>query len=49
MHKIYDGAKTLQEKAYRKTFYKHTPQDWHVTVVDGRSFSEYDQLSYKLP
>jgi hypothetical protein len=50
VHKIYDEAKMMLEKAYRKTFHKLTSEDWHLTIIDGnRQVREHDRLRYKLP
>lgn len=49
VRKIYDEAKILLEKAYRKTFHKLPPDDWHLTIIDGRQNREHDRLRYKLP
>ncbi len=49
VRKIYDEAKMLLEKAYRKTFHKLPPEDWYLTITDGRGYHEHDRLRYKLP
>lgn len=49
VRKIYDEAKILLHEAYRKTFHKLPPDDWHLTIVDGRQYRDHDRLRYKLP
>jgi hypothetical protein len=49
IRKIFDEAKLLLEKEYRKTFHKLPPDDWHLTTTDGRQKREHDRLRYKLP
>lgn len=49
VRKIYDEAKILLGNAYRKTFHKLPPDDWHLTIVDGRQDREHARLRYKLP
>ena len=34
IRKIYDEAKIMLEQAYRKTFHKLPPNDWHLTITD---------------
>ena len=46
VRKIYDEAKMLLEKAYRKAFHKSLPEDWHMTIRDGIKSS---WLRYQLP
>jgi hypothetical protein len=49
VRKIYNEAKIMLEKAYRRTFHKLPPDDWHLTIVDGRQYRERTRLRYKLP
>jgi hypothetical protein len=49
VRKIYDEAKTMLADAYRKTFHKLPPNDWHLTIIDGRPNHEHARLHYKLP
>jgi hypothetical protein len=49
VRKIYDEAKMLLEKGYRKTFHKLPPEDWHLTIIDGRQERKHVRLRYKLP
>ena len=49
LRKIFDEARLLIEKAYRKTFHKLPPDDWHLTTIDGRANRDHERLRYKLP
>jgi hypothetical protein len=49
IRKIYDEAKIMLAEAYRKTFHKLPPDDWHLTIIDGRQYRDHDRLRYKLP
>jgi hypothetical protein len=49
VRKIYDEAKMLLQEGDRKTFHKLPPEDWHLTIIDGRQGCEHARLRYKLP
>ncbi|GEM_PF-6495723 len=49
VRKIFDEAKMLLQEGYRKTFHKLPPDDWHLTIIDGRAFHDHNRLRYKLP
>jgi hypothetical protein len=48
VRKIFDEAKELLQEGYRKTFHKHPPNDWHLTIIDNLH-GEHVKLHYKLP
>lgn len=49
IRKIYEEAKFLLEKEYRKNFHKFPPADWHLYVDLSRGRGAEDIIHYKTP
>jgi hypothetical protein len=47
--KIYEEAKFLLEKEYRRNFHKIPPANWHLYVDLGRGRGSEDIIHYKTP
>jgi hypothetical protein len=49
VRKIYGETKMLLEQAYRKTFHKLPPDEWYLTIIDGRSYDLKGRIRYQVP